>query len=46
MPGFPPPQKLQWATQLMIANLLVFSLMWSCLLDDAATAVDYRRDRH
>lgn len=44
--GFSPPEKLQWATHLMIANLLVSALMWGFLCEYAATAVYYWRDRH
>ena len=36
---------LNRANHLMIANLLVFALMWSCLFEYAAAAVAYRRDR-
>ena len=32
MLAFSPAQKLEWATHFMIANLLVFALMWGCLL--------------
>ena len=43
--GFSRPQKLQWATHLMIANMLVQALMWGCLFEYAAVAVRYWRDR-
>ncbi len=43
--GFSPAEKLQWATPLMIANLLVFALMWGWLCEYAATAIHYWRDR-
>lgn len=45
MLGFSPAVKLQWATHFMIANLLVFALMWGWLCEYAATAVMYWRDR-
>ena len=45
MLGFSPPGKLQWATHFMIANLLVFALMWGWLCEYAATALMYWRDR-
>jgi len=46
MLAFSPADRLQWATHLMIANLLVFALMWGCLFEYAAAAVAYWRDRH
>ena len=45
MLGFSPPERLQWATHFMIANLLVFALMWHCLVEYAATTLMYLRDR-
>lgn len=45
MLGFSPAEKLQWATHFMIANLLVFALMWGWLCEYAATAIYYWRDR-
>jgi len=45
MLGFSPPGKLLWATHFMIANLLVFALMWGWLVEYAATASMYLRDR-
>lgn len=45
MLGFSPAHKLQWATHLMIANLLIFALMWGCLMEYAVTAILYWRDR-
>lgn len=42
---FSPPAKLAWATHFMIANLLVFALMWGWLCEYAATVVMYWRDR-
>lgn len=45
MLGFSPAEKLQWATHFMIANLLVFALMWGWLWEYAATVVYYWRDR-
>jgi uncharacterized membrane protein len=46
MLAFSPDAKLQWATHPMIANLLVFALMWGCLFEYAAIGVAYWRDRH
>ena len=46
MLAFSPDAKLQWATHLMISNLLVFALMWGCLFEYAAIGVAYWRDRH
>jgi hypothetical protein len=45
MLAFSPAERLQWASHLMIANLLVFALMWSCLFEYAAAVVAYWRDR-
>lgn len=46
MLGFSTPEKLEWATHLMVANLLIFALMWGFLCEYVATAVYYWRDRH
>ena len=43
--GFSPIDRLQWATPFMVANLLVFALMWGWLVEYAATVVMYWRDR-
>jgi hypothetical protein len=45
MLAFSPRDRLAWATHFMIANLLVFALMWGWLCEYAATAVMYWRDR-
>jgi len=45
MLAFSPPDRLAWATHFMIANLLVFALMWGWLCEYFATAVLYWRDR-
>ncbi|MGH8077269.1 MAG: hypothetical protein ACREPE_08100 [Lysobacter sp.] len=45
MLGFSPADRLEWATHFMIGNLLVLSLMWACLFEYAAKAVQYARDR-
>lgn len=45
MLGFSPAEKLQWAKPFVIANLLVFALMWGWLCEYAATALMYWRDR-
>jgi magnesium-transporting ATPase (P-type) len=45
MLGFSPAERLQWARPFVIANLLVFALMWGWLCEYAATAIYYWRDR-
>ncbi|MET1161442.1 MAG: hypothetical protein ABWY48_02800 [Pseudoxanthomonas sp.] len=45
MLGFSPAERLQWARPFVIANLLVFALMWGWLCEYAATALMYWRDR-
>lgn len=45
MLGFSPARKLQWASHFMIANVLVFALMWGWLVECAASAAMYWRDR-
>ncbi|MGY1425275.1 hypothetical protein [Lysobacter sp. A289] len=44
--GLSPPDRLQWASHLVIANLLIFGMMASCLIEYVAIAVFYWRDRH
>ena len=41
MLAFSPAHKLEWATHFMIANLLVFALMWGWLCEYAATVIYY-----
>ncbi|WP_157074040.1 hypothetical protein [Pseudoxanthomonas mexicana] len=41
MLAFSPADRLAWASHFMIANLLVFALMWGWLCEYAATAVMY-----
>lgn len=43
--GFTPAYRLEWATPPMIANMLIFALMWGWLCEYAATLVFYQRDR-
>jgi hypothetical protein len=43
--GFSPADRLQWATPLLLANLLMLFLMLSSLFESAVTAVSYWRDR-
>ena len=43
--GFSPAERLQWATPWMVANLLVFALMWGWLVEYTATVAMYVRDR-
>lgn len=45
MLGFTPADRLDWATPLMIGNLLVLALMWGWLCEYVATLVYYVRDR-
>lgn len=40
-----PSAKLAWATPPAIANLLVFALLWSSVVEHAVTAISYVRDR-
>lgn len=44
--GLSPQDRLQWASHLVIANLLILGLMLSCLLEYLGTAIYYWRDRH
>lgn len=46
MLGISPAEKLHWATHIAIANLLVFALVWGCLVEYAVAAISYWRDRH
>jgi hypothetical protein len=39
------PDRLEWATPLMIGNLLIFALMWGWLCEYVATLFFYWRDR-
>lgn len=43
--GLSPPERLQWATHFLVANLLVLSLMLGWLAECATTALYHRRDR-
>lgn len=43
--GFTPVARLQWATPIAIAHLLVFALVWGCLCEYAAAGISYWRDR-
>lgn len=45
MLSFTPADRLEWATPLMIGNLLIFALMWGWLCEYIATLAYYRRDR-
>lgn len=45
MLAFSPARKLQWAAPSMVANLLVFALMWGWFVEYVATGVAYWRDR-
>jgi hypothetical protein len=43
--GLTPVARLAWATPIVIAHLLVFALVVSCLVEYAVTGVSYWRDR-
>ncbi len=43
--SFTPATRLEWATPLMIGNLLIFALMWGWLWEYAATLIFYRNDK-
>lgn len=43
--GLSPPERLQWATPFLIGNLLILTLMLGWLVESAATAAMYWRDR-
>ena len=45
MLGFSPAERLQWATHFMVANMLVFALMWGWLVECVVSALMYARDR-
>ena len=44
--GLSPAHELEWATHIVIANLLILGLMLSWMIEYAATAVHYWRARH
>lgn len=43
--GVSPPDRLAWATPIVIAHLLIFSLIWSCIVEYAVIGAAYWRDR-
>lgn len=43
--GLSPVDRLAWATPIVTAHLLVFALVWGCLVEYAVTAVSYWLDR-
>ena len=45
MLSFSPADRLEWATPLMIGNLLIFALMWGWLCEYVAILASYRNDR-
>lgn len=45
MYGLSPPERLAWATPIATAHLLVFVLVWHCLVEYFVTALSYWRDR-
>ena len=42
---FSPAAKLQWATNIVVAHLLIFAVVWGCLMEYAVTALTYWSDR-
>lgn len=45
MLGLSPTERLVWATPPAIANLLIFSLLWGALVENAVAAISYWWDR-
>lgn len=45
MLSFTPASRLEWATPLMIGNLLIFALMWGWLCEYVASLAYYWKDR-
>lgn len=45
MLSFTPASRLEWATPLMIGNVLVFALMWGWLCEYVAMLIHYSSDR-
>jgi uncharacterized membrane protein len=43
--AFSPEERLEWATPIMTAHLLVFALVWHSLVEYAVAALSYWRDR-
>jgi hypothetical protein len=43
--GYSPAERLIWATPLVIAHLLIFVLVWSCIVEYAVTGISYWQDR-
>ena len=43
--GLTPAERLEWATPIVIAHLLIFALVVSCLVEYAVTGLSYRKDR-
>lgn len=43
--GLTPVERLAWATPIVIAHLLVFALVWGCLVEYAVAGLSYWRDR-
>ncbi|HQY37583.1 MAG TPA: hypothetical protein PLI00_13445, partial [Pseudomonadota bacterium] len=40
-----PQSRLAWATPIVTAHLLVFALLWGSIVEHAASAIAYWRDR-
>jgi hypothetical protein len=45
MLGLSPAVKLHWATHIVISHLLIFALVWGCLMEYAVSALSYWSDR-
>jgi hypothetical protein len=43
--GFTPAPRLEWATPIAIAHLLIFALVWGSLAEHAVAGISYWRDR-
>jgi hypothetical protein len=43
--GFSPAERLTWATPMVIAHLLIFTLVWSCIVEYAVIGISYWHDR-
>ncbi len=43
--GYSPTDRLGWTTPLVTAHLLIFTLVWSCIVEYAVIGISYWRDR-
>ncbi|PKM09970.1 MAG: hypothetical protein CVV15_07345 [Gammaproteobacteria bacterium HGW-Gammaproteobacteria-5] len=44
--GLSPAERLNWATPMMVAHMLLFALLWATLIEHAVAAIQYWHDRH